>query len=208
MKFILGQKIRMSQIFDEEGAQVPVTMVEAGPCRVLQIKTKERNGYEAVQIGFKELKESRTKKTQKDKPFKFIREFRVPLSLNKSKDGESLEYKAGQEISVSLFKEGEKIDVVGISKGKGFQGGVKRWGFHGRPATHGTKHEERKIGSIGSAPLAKVQKGKKMPGRMGKERKTVKNLKIAKIDSENNVLFIKGAVPGRKGTLLELKTSR
>jgi len=182
----------MSQIFTENGEVIPVTLIEAGPCKVLQIKTKEKDGYTAVQIGFKEMKKS--KKSQKGKEFKYLREFQ---------DGQ--EYEVGSEIDISVFKEGDKIKISGTSKGKGFQGGVKRWGFHGRGASHGVKHEARTLGSTGSAFPQRVIKGRKMPGRMGFERITIKNLKIAKIDKENNLLAVKGAIPGRRGTLLEIR---
>ncbi|MBM3251049.1 MAG: 50S ribosomal protein L3 [Candidatus Nealsonbacteria bacterium] len=198
MKFILGKKIEMSQIFDEKGNVIPVTLIEAGPCFITDIMTKERDKYESVQIGFDRLKEKKLKKTQKDKPFRFLKEF-------KNKELEINNYKSGQKIDVSVFKEGDKVKISGISKGKGFAGGVKRWGFHGRPATHGTKHEERTIGSTGSRFPQRVIKGRKMPGRMGSERITVKNLKIVKVDLENNLLAVKGALPGRRGTLLEIR---
>ncbi len=194
MKFILGLKVGMSQIFDERGNQVPLTVIESDICKVLQLKTKEKDGYQAVQIGFKKLKDRKVKKTQKQKPFKYIREF----------GGDISEYKVGQEFNVSIFKEGDISKVGGISKGKGFAGGVKEWGFAGRPRTRGTKHELRTIGSVGGSIPPRVLKGKKMPGRMGSERTTIKNLKIVKVDPENNLLMIKGAIPGRKGTLLEL----
>ena len=194
MKFILALKVGMSQIFDEKGNQVPLTVVESGPCKVLQIKTKERDGYQSIQIGFKKLKDRKIKKSQRQTPYKHVREFK----------GDIKEFKVGQEFNVSIFKEGDVIRVSGISKGKGFAGGVKRWGFAGRPTTRGTKHEVRTIGSVGGSIPPRVLKGKKMPGRMGTERVTVKNLKIVNVDPENNLLMIRGAVPGRKGTLLEL----
>jgi len=194
MKFILALKVGMSQIFDEKGNQVPLTVVESGLCKVLQIKTKERDGYQSIQIGFKKLKDSKIKKSQRQTPYKHVREFK----------GDIKEFKVGQEFNVSIFKEGDIIKVSGISKGKGFAGGVKRWGFAGRPTTRGTKHEVRTIGSVGGSIPPRVLKGKKMPGRMGTERVTVKNLKIVNVDPENNLLMIRGAVPGRKGTLLEL----
>ena len=205
MKFILGTKLRMSQVFDEKGASVPVTLIEAGPCQVIQIKTPHQNKfgagqakekYEAIQIGFKKLKGKKIKKTQKEKPFRYLREFRGDIDITK--------YKVGQEIDVSVFQEGDRVLVSGISKGKGFAGVVKRWGFAGKDTTHGTKHETRMPGSIGSATPSRVVKGKKMPGRMGGERVTIKNLKIVKVDKENNILAIKGAIPGRRGTLLEI----
>ncbi|MFH1714434.1 MAG: 50S ribosomal protein L3 [Candidatus Nealsonbacteria bacterium] len=195
-KFILGKKIGMSQIFDGNGNLVPVTLISAGPCEVLQIKTKEKDGYQAVQIGFDKIeKAKKIKKTMKGKPFRFLREF---LDEN---------MELGTKIDVSIFKEGDKIKVSGISKGKGFQGGVKRWGFSGRNATHGVKHEHRTIGSVGSSFPERVIKGKKMPGRMGTKRTTVSNLKILKIDKDNNLLAIKGAVPGKTGVLLEIRES-
>jgi len=197
MKFILGQKIGMSQIFNEKGNVMPVTLIEAGPCIVTQVKTKEKDVYTAIQIGFKKLKEKKIKKPQKQKPFKYLREFRGNIDISK--------YKVGDNIDVSIFKEENKVSVSGISKGKGFAGVVKRWGFHGRPRTRGTKHEERGPGSIGAATPSRVIKGIKMAGRMGGERVTVKNLKIVKIDKENNLLAVKGAVPGRRGTLMEIR---
>ena len=193
MKFILGLKLGMSQVFDEKGNQIPVTLIEAGPCQVLQVKTKERDGYEAIQIGFKRIeKVKKIKKPMAKKPFKWLREF---------KNGD---YKVGEKIDISIFKEGEKVSVSGISKGKGFAGVVKRWGFHGRPRTRGTKHEERQPGSVGASTPSRVVKGRKMAGRMGEERVTISDLKIVKVDKENNLLAVKGAVPGIKGTLLEI----
>jgi large subunit ribosomal protein L3 len=195
MKFILGLKLNMSQMFDEKGNVIPVTLVEAGPCQVTQIKTKEKDGYETIQIGFKKIiRRKKIKRPMKKKPFRFLREF---------KNGE---FKIGQKIDVSVFQEGDKVKVSGISKGKGFAGVVKKWGFHGRPATHGTKHELRTPGSVGTSFPERVIKGRKMPGRMGSERITVKNLKVVKVDKENNLLAVKGAVPGRKGTLLEVRS--
>ena len=189
MKFILGKKIEMSQMFDKEGNVIPVTLVEAGPCFVTQIKT------EAVQIGFEKLKDKKVKKPQKDRPYRYLREFK----MQKSK------FKIGDKIDASVFKEGDLVKISGISKGKGFAGAVKKWGFHGRSPSHGTKHEERTIGSVGCRFPQRVIKGKKMPGRMGTERVTIKNLKIVQVDSENNLLALKGAAPGRRGTLVEIR---
>lgn len=186
----------MSQIFDKEGNAIPVTLISAGPCEVTQIKTDKIDGYNAVQMGFKKIeKKTKIKKSQGSKTFKYLREIK----------SEEKELKLGQEIDVSVFKEGDKVLVSGISKGKGFQGAVKRWGFAGQPATRGTKREHRTLGSTGSRYPQRVIKGRKMPGRMGGERITVKNLKVIKIDKENNLLAVEGAVPGRKGTLLEIK---
>lgn len=168
----------MSQIFDEKGMVVPVTLVEAGPCTVTQVKNQEKDKYIAVQIEYK----------------------------NKKKEFLSSDHKVGDKIDVSIFQEGDKVKIAGISKGKGFAGPVKKWGFKGRlSSTHGTKHELRTPGSTGSSEPDRVRKGKKFAGRMGAERITVKNLKIAKIDKEKNILFVKGAVPGYRGTLLEIR---
>jgi len=202
MKFILGKKLGMTQIFDEAGKVIPVTLVKAGPCWVIQERTKETDGYQAVQVGFEEIKENRVKKPQQghfkkiklDKNFRYLREFK----------GSDL--KTGHKIDVSIFNEGEIVKVAGISKGKGFQGVVKRHGFKGMPASHGTKHTERAPGSIGSAFPQRVFKGKKMAGRMGSDRITVKGLEIVQIDKENDLLAIEGALPGRTGTLLEIVT--
>ena len=185
----------MSQVFDEKGNRIGVTLIEAGPCQVLDIKKKERDGYEAVQIGYEQMKEKKLKKTQKGKPFRYLREFKDDIS----------KYNIGQKIDASLFKEGEKVQVSGISKGKGFSGVVKRWGFAGRPSSRGTKHEERTPGSVGASTPSRVVRGIKMAGRMGGERKTIKNLKLIKVDPEKNILALEGAVPGRRGTLLEVK---
>ena len=196
----MGSKIEMSQVFDENGNAIPVTLIEAGPCKVLQIKTEEKDNYRALQIGFLK-KTKKLKKTEKGKEFKFLREFR----LRQLADGGGENLKVGDEISVSIFKEGEKVKVSGVSKGKGFQGAVKRWNFKGRASvSHGTKHELRTLGSVGSSFPERVIKGKKMPGRMGGDRITVSNLEIIKVRPENNLLILKGAVPGRKGTLLEI----
>jgi large subunit ribosomal protein L3 len=193
MKFILGKKKEMSQIFDEKGKVFPVTLIEAGPCFVTQMKNEEKDKYSAVQIGFIK-KDKKIKKTEKGKEFKYLKEF---------KNGENL--KNGDEINVSIFQEGDKVKISGISKGKGFAGAVKRWGFKGKlSATHGNKHEHRTIGSIGSRFPQRVIKGRRMPGRMGSERITIKNLKVIKVDKENNLIAVNGAVPGSRGTLLEI----
>lgn len=196
MKFILGLKIGMSQIFDEKNHQTPVVIVEAGPCEVLQIKTKEKDGYEAIQVGFKTIKQQRVKKGQRKKPFKYLKEFKGDIS----------KFKVGQKIDASMFQKGDIVKVSGVSKGKGFAGAVKRWKFGGMPASRGSKHGLRTIGSVGSSPPHRVIKGKKMPGRMGTERITIKNLKVLKADSKKNLLMLKGAVPGSKGTLLEIES--
>lgn len=202
MKTILGKKIRMTQTFDGKGDVVPVTLIEAGQCKILQVKTKERDGYDAIQVGFEPLiKERQRKKSQRGKEFRFVREFRV----DKGGVSDWKEYKAGDMIDVSVFQPGDKVKISGISKGKGFQGGVKRWGFSGRNASHGVKHEQRTLGSVGSSGPSRVVKGKKMPGRMGFERTTVRNLEVVKIDKDHNLLAVKGAVPGTPERLLEIR---
>jgi large subunit ribosomal protein L3 len=193
MKVLLGKKIGMTQIFQQDKV-IPVTLVQAGPCTVTQVKTKERDGYEAVQIGFEKISKSKNiTKSRKQKPFAYLKEFR------------GVDGKVGTTLDVSIFKEGDKVRISGISKGKGFQGGVKRHGFSGRKATHGVKHEQRTIGSTGMSVPERVVKGRRMPGRMGLDRITVKDLKIAKVDTEQNILAVQGAMPGRRGTLLEVR---
>lgn len=189
MKFILGKKIGMSQIFSEKGELFPVTLIEAGPCKVLQKKTEETDGYQSVQLGLEQVK---SKKSAKNANFRYIKEFHVT------------EYPESDTVDVSIFKKGDEVKVSGISKGKGFQGGIKRWGFAGALGSHGIKHNKRKIGSTGSAYPQRVIKGRKMPGRMGANRVTIKGLKIVEIDVGKNIIAVKGAVPGRRGTLLEI----
>ena len=192
----IRKKVGMSQMFDKDGNLVPVSLISAGPCYLLQKKNKEKDGYEALQIGFEKIEnKTKIKKTMKGKEYKYIKEEKTI--------GEGS--KVGDEINVSLFKEGEIVKVSGMSKGKGFQGGVKRHGFSGRNATHGVKHEHRTLGSTGSRFPQHVIKGRKMPGRMGYERTSVKNLKIMKVDKENNLLAVMGAVPGINGGLLEIR---
>lgn len=193
MKFILGKKLGMTRFFNEEGEALPVTLVEAGPCTVTQVKSGEGDGYSAVQLGFS--KKSKLKKPQKDKPFYYLKEFRG-----------SFDKKAGEEITADVFAPGDKVKVSGVSKGKGFAGVVKKWGFKGAAtSTHGTKHNNRRPGSIGSMFPQRVFKGKKMAGRMGSNRVSVKNLEIVHVDTENNTVALKGAVPGKKGGLLIIK---
>lgn len=211
MKFIIGKKIGMSQIFNEKHNVIPVTIIETGPCVIVQIKTEKQDGYNAVQIGYgfkkkiNKPEKGHFKKIEKvlkkqNLNFRYLREFRVTEDfLTKTK--------IGDEIAISLFKEEEKVNIQGITKGKGFQGVVKRWKFKGKPSSHGTKHDQRKPGSIGTMGMDKVIKGKKMPGRMGGKIKTIKNLRIVKIDSENNLMAVKGAVPGQINRLLKIELS-
>lgn len=215
MKFILGTKNGASQIFDEKGNVTPVTIVEAKPNIITQIRTEEKDGYEAVQVGYEEKnkkQETRNKKIDQDAKtedkklkFRYLKEFRDDGQKIRNKEQDKKQdYKIGDEIKVDVFEEGDEVKVSGISKGKGFQGVVKRYGFHGAPATHGTKHTHRAGGSIGDTNKARVNRGQKMPGRMGSDRVTVRGLKIVKVDKENNLLAVKGAVPGHKGTLIEI----
>lgn len=204
-KAILGKKLGMTQVFTEEGQLVPVTVVEAGPCVVAQKKIDENEGYSAVQLGFGDVKERRVNKPTKghfDKAGvtykKYLREFRLENSN---------EYEVGQEVKVDIFEAGDKVDVRGISKGKGFQGVIKRWNAHRGPMTHGSKYH-RSAGSMGGASSpSRVFKGKKLPGHMGHVPATIQNLEVVKVDTENNLLLIKGALPGSKGTLLSIKDS-
>jgi large subunit ribosomal protein L3 len=202
MRFILGQKLGMSQIFQEDGTAASVTLVKAGPAVVIQIKTKEKDGYNAVQLGFgvkKNIKKTQIGHFKGLGNFQFVKEFITSENFGAVPA-------VGDKIDVSNFQVGDLVKVSGISKGKGFQGVVKRYGFHGGPKTHGQKHRLRAPGSIGATTPQHVIKGKRMAGRMGGKRITVKNLKVMAVDAENNLLAVKGAVPGRRGTLLEIRT--
>lgn len=208
MKFILGKKQHMMQCFLEDGTAVPATVISAGPLVVTQVKSPDVDGYTAVQVAYDEQKTSRATKAHlghvlassplntdaKDgKAYKHLREFR---------DIEDI--KEGDTITVDAFAKGDVVIVSGVSKSKGFQGVVKRHGFHGGPRSHGQKHSEREHGSIGGGLRNKVPKGMRMGGRMGGDRITIKNLEIIGVDRENNQLLIKGAIPGRRGTLVEI----
>jgi large subunit ribosomal protein L3 len=205
MKFILGKKIEMSQIFDEQNNVISITILEAGPCIVTQIKTQEKDKYEAIQIGFdkkKKINKPLTGHLKNLGNFRYIREFRD--KRKKITKNEKEEYKIGDKVNVNIFNLGDIIKVSAISKGKGFQGVVKRHGFHGSPASHGHKDQLRMPGSIGSTEPARVFKGMRMGGRMGNKRVTVKNLKVISIDPEKNLISLKGAVPGARNTLVEM----
>jgi large subunit ribosomal protein L3 len=203
MKFILAKKIEMTQIWKGDRV-VPVTKIQAGPCVVVQIKNSENDGYASVQLGFDSRKEKNIKKPQKGHTkklgnFRYLREFR----LDKASKKESIPgLKIGEIIGAETFAEGDIIKVVGMSKGRGFQGVVRRHGFHGHNATHGTKDQVRMPGSIGATGPAHVFKGMRMPGQMGDARITVANLTIAKVEPENNTIYIRGAVPGARNGLL------
>jgi len=204
-KAILATKVGMTQIFNEDGVLTPVTVLQAGPCVVTQVKTVENDGYSAVQVGFVDKREKLVNKPVKghfDKAGvsykRFVREFKL-------EDAES--YEMGQEIKADAFEAGDKIDATAISKGKGFQGAIKRHNFHRGPMTHGSKFH-RHQGSSGSASdPSKVFKGKKMPGQMGNKRITIQNLEIVRVDAENNLLLVKGAVPGPRKSLVTIKES-
>ena len=205
MKTIIGRKIGMTQIFDEKGKVIPVTVIEAGPCIVAQVKSVETDGYNAIQLGFGDIKESKLNKPQKGHFAKaklalkkHLREFRV----------DSLEgINVGDEIKVDTFAIGDKIDVQGTSKGKGFQGVIKRHGQSRGPMGHGSMYH-RRPGSMGSTSTpGRVFKGKKLPGHMGVEKVTVQNLEVVKVDLDKNALLIKGSVPGNKGSILKIKLS-
>lgn len=203
MKFILGTKQNMTEYFTEDGIAVPVTIISAGPTVVTQVKTKEIDGYNAVQIGFGEKNAKNLSKAVKGHlkelgNFRYIKEFRTEKDT---------EYKVGDTFGTEIFEVGDKIQISGTSKGKGFQGVVKRHGFKGGPRSHGQKHSEREPGSIGGGLRTHVPKGMRMAGRMGSDRITQKNLKVIFIDKENNIILVKGAVPGVRGSLVEIKSN-
>lgn len=204
MKFILGEKIGMTQVFDEGGKALPVTLIKISPQKVVQIKNLEKDGYLSVQVGFGEKKEKNIKKPQKGHfknlgNFKYLKEFKVSEEHLNS-------FKVGDEIVNSIFSENDQVSVSAFSKGKGFQGVVKRHGFSGGPRTHGQKHSEREPGSIGGGGRAggRVVKGMRMAGRTGGNKITVKNLKVVKVSSEDGYIMLGGAVPGRRGTFVEI----
>ncbi|MBQ4154879.1 MAG: 50S ribosomal protein L3 [Clostridia bacterium] len=204
-KGLVGKKLGMTQLFDANGNVVPVTVIEAGPCVVVQKKTIENDGYEAVQVGFMNLKASKVNKPQKGHfakgdvaPKKVLREFRLEdiSAVN-----------VGDILKADVFAEGEHVDVVGTSKGKGYAGVIKRWNFSRLKESHGTGPVHRHGGSLGVIDPARIFKGKKMAGHLGNERVTVQNLDVVKVDAENNIIAVKGAVPGPKGGIVVLKNS-
>lgn len=206
MTGILGRKIGMTQVFTPEGEVVPVTVIESGPCSVLQVKTKEQDGYSAIQLGFGDKKDSKVNKPLREKfkkvkvtPKRFIKEIRV---LNPK------EYQVGQNIDVALFNPGDFVDIEGRSIGRGFQGGVKRWHWSGGPKSHGSM-SHRAPGSIGaSAYPSRVYKGHHLPGHMGNQKVTAQNLEVIKVDKDNNLLAVRGLVPGHKNTYLVIKKAK
>ena len=202
-KGIIGRKVGMTQIFDENGNVIPVTVIEAGPCPVVQVKTVETDGYNAVQLGFGEVKEKKVNKPEKGHftkvkvtPVKHLREFRLADVSN---------VKPGDEIKADIFQAGEAVDIQGTTKGKGFQGVIKRHGQHRGPMGHGSMYH-RRPGSMGpTSTPGRVFKGKKLPGHMGVETVTIQNLKVVRVDMDKNVILVKGSVPGNKGAILKIK---
>ena len=206
LKGLIGKKVGMTQIFDEAGSAVPVTLIEAGPCFVTQVRTPEKDGYVAVQLGFEEIKPKRLTggqlghlKRNDLPPLRFLREFRVKKS----------EVKAGDTVTVDVFGVGEHVDVIGTSKGKGFAGAVKRYHFRGGPKTHGQSDRQRAPGSRGAGTTpGRVFKGSRSPGHMGNARVTSQNLKVVLVDPERNLIGVRGAVPGARGGVVMIKPAR
>ncbi|HEM61136.1 MAG TPA: 50S ribosomal protein L3 [Chloroflexi bacterium] len=203
MKGILGKKVGMTQIFDETGEVIPVTVIEAGPCYVTQIKSAKVDGYEALQLGFGEAK--RVNKPQRGHLPKGVPDLRY---LREVRVDDISGYEVGQKLDAGIFAVGDLVDVTGVSKGKGFAGGMKRHGFRGGPATHGQSDRARAPGSIGSTSTpGRVWKGMRMAGHMGDHRTTVQNLEVVLVDPERNLLAVKGAVPGAKGRLVAVRSA-
>ena len=205
MKSILGRKVGMTQVFDENGIMVPVTVVEVLPNTIIQIKTMEKDGYSAIQVGYEEQKENKINKPKSGifkkaqvSPKRYIREFRVEDTTN---------FKVGETLNVDMFEDGEIVDVCGTSKGKGFTGHIKRWNHTLGPKTHGSQHH-RAVGSLASGITAsKIYPGEKMAGRHGHFKRTILNLEIVKVDKEKNAILIKGAIPGPKKSLVTVRNA-
>ena len=205
---LLGKKLGMTHVYDEYGRRVAVTAIEAGPCTVLGLRERQRHGYQAVQVGFEALKESKVNKASLGQfkkagvsPLRYVREFRWD-------GGEGAEWKIGQQLTVGLFQENELVDVTGTSIGKGFQGGVKRWHWKGGPQTHGSM-SHRRPGSIGSTTTpGRVWRGHHLPGHMGADRVTVQNVRIVRLDPEHHLLLVEGTVPGAEHGLIIIRKSK
>ena len=201
MKFILATKENMTEYFSEDGAVIPVTILNAGPVTVTRIFSKDKDGYNSVQVGFGTQKKERVSRgsagAMKGAFYKTLKEFRL-------KPADKTDVKEGDNIDVSIFAPGDLLQVSSVSKGKGFQGVVKRHGFHGGPRSHGQKHSEREPGSISGGLRTHVPKGMRMAGRMGSNRITQKNLKVVSVDKENNIMLVKGAITGKRGSLVEI----
>lgn len=199
MKFLLGKKLGMTQVFSERGDALPVTIIQAPPLVVIREKTDARDGYSALQLGFGGRKQKHVARSQ-------VKEWSELGTFAAVREARGMSGKArGETLDLTQFAAGDVVKVSGVSKAKGFQGVVKRHGFHGAPATHGTKHAHREPGSIGSTWPQRVIKGRRMAGRMGGERVTVRNLEVVRIDAERQLIAVKGAVPGRRGTLVEIR---
>jgi len=206
VKAILGEKLGMTQVFNDEGRAIPVTLVQAGPCFVAQVRTEDRDGYTAVQLGFGEKKESRVGKPLKGHfgkagiaPVRHLVEFRTD---------DVSSYEVGSQITVERFAAGEHVDVIGVSKGKGFAGVMKRHNFHGKPDSHGTERKHRSTGSVGAGTTpGRVFKGMKGPGRLGGDKTTILSLEVVESDPERNLLMIKGAIPGPTGALVMIRNA-
>lgn len=207
MKGIIGKKVGMTQIFDDRGNIIPVTIIKAGPCYVTQVRTAERDGYVAVQLGYEEAKPTRLTKGQLGHlnrnslpALRHLREFRL-------REGE-LDVEEGAEVKVDVFEAGERVDVIGTSKGRGFAGTIKRHNFNRQPKTHGQSDRERAPGSVGMcATPGRTLPGQKMAGHMGDERVTIKNLEVIRVDTENNLLAVRGSIPGAKDGLVMIKSA-
>jgi len=206
VKALLGTKLGMTQIFDDAGRVIPVTVLEAGPCVVTQVRTPERDGYAAVQLGFGEIKEARVNKPEKGH---FAKAGVAPTRhLVEVRTDDASTYEIGSTLTVELFEPGESVDVIAVSKGKGFAGVMKRWNFHGLRDTHGTKRKHRSPGSVGAGTTpGRVYPGKKGPGHLGHERVTILSQQIVQSDGERNLLLIRGAVPGPKGGLVVVRNA-
>ncbi|PIR46637.1 MAG: 50S ribosomal protein L3 [Candidatus Vogelbacteria bacterium CG10_big_fil_rev_8_21_14_0_10_45_14] len=207
MKFFVGKKLGMTQVFHEDGACTPATLVAVPKITITALKTMEKDGYKAVQVAGGTRKEKNLNKSMlghfKSKAYSYSREFRLK---NDSDDKDAEKLNVGDELSVDVFAKGDILQISGISKGKGFQGVIKRHGFHGGPRSHGQKHSERAPGSIGGGLRNRVPKGMKMAGRMGSDTITVKGIEVVSVDVAKEEILLKGALPGRKGTLISMKT--
>ncbi len=202
MKAILGKKVGMTQVFDEQGRLIPVTVLEAGPCTVIDVKALDKHGYTGVQLGFGFVKDRRLTKPQKGyfkskgvSPVRYLREFRV---------GPDTGYNVGDQVKADVFKSGDYVDVTGTSLGKGYAGPIKRWNFRRGPSAHGSKYH-RGTGSLQARDAARVWPGRKMAGHLGNERVTVRNLRVVNVDPEKNLLLVHGGVPGSRGSLIIIK---
>ena len=201
---IIGRKLGMTQVFDEAGALVPVTVIEAGPCPVVQVKTEETDGYRAIQLGFDACKEKRATRAELGHARKAGLEF-APRVLREFRIADDASYEVGQELTVGQFEPGMRVKITGTTRGRGFQGVVKRYGFAGRPGSHGHP-KSRTPGSIGpGTDPSRVMKGKKMPGQMGNVRHTERNLRVVRVDAERNLIFVRGAVPGTRNSMVVIR---